>query len=105
MRQFLTEVELADCEAEPRPFHAYAVRFAAKEAFSKALGTGVMGTMSWHDMAVGRDERGNTALQLTGRARQTVDALGIDRVHLSLTQERDTAAAVVLLERAGLREP
>jgi holo-[acyl-carrier protein] synthase len=74
------------------------VRFAAKEAFSKALGTGVMGTMSWHDMAVRRDERGNTILQLTGRAKRAAEALGIDRVHLSLTHEREIAAAVVLLE-------
>lgn len=105
LRQFLTELELADCEAEPRPFPAYAVRFAAKEAFSKALGIGVMGSMSWHDMAVRRDERGNTILQLTGRAKQAADALGIERVHLSLTHEREIAAAVVLLEGAHRSEP
>lgn len=98
LQQFLTAEELADCRLDARPFAAYASRFTAKEAFSKALGTGVMGSLSWHDMSLVRDERGRETLQLKGLAKQGVEALGVDRVHLSLACEQEIAAAVVLLE-------
>ena len=105
LRQFLTDSELADCSSAPRPFSACAERFAAKEAFAKAVGTRVMGSLSWQDVVVGRDERGKACLQLAGRAKLAADGLAIDRIHLSVTHEGDTAAAVVLLEAGGQIEP
>ncbi len=97
--QFLTAEELADCASHPRPFPAYASRFAAKEAFSKALGTGVMGSLSWHDISVCRDESGRERFTLHGSAKRGAGALGVDHVHVSLAHEQEMAAAVVLLER------
>lgn len=98
LRELLTVAELAECSSAPRPFPAYAARFAAKEAFAKAVGTGIVGSMSWQDVAVGRDEHGKACLQLKGRAKLAADALSVDRIHLSLAHEGETAAAVVLLE-------
>jgi holo-[acyl-carrier protein] synthase len=94
---FLTPAELAACRASPRGPTAAAVRFAAKEACAKALGTGVLGTMSWHDMELHAGSDG-AALRLTGRAQQVAAARGVRAIHLSVTETTDVAAAVVVLD-------
>jgi len=75
-----------------------AARFAAKEAFGKALGTGLSG-ITLKDIAVFNRESGKPELKLTGTARYAMDKSGADRVHLSLTHERETAIAMIVLER------
>ncbi|MEM6750072.1 MAG: holo-ACP synthase [Planctomycetota bacterium] len=74
----------------------YAVRFAAKEAAFKALGTGVSGGIRWTDAQVLRLPSGQPQLQLQGHARQVADDLGIARFLLSLTHVGPMAAASVL---------
>jgi len=96
-RRILTPAELA---AMP-PAHAapyLAVRFAAKEAASKALGTGIASGVGFQDMEVLRLPSGQPVLHLTGGAAARLLALGGARAHVSLTHGRDTAAAVVVLE-------
>ncbi len=75
-----------------------AARFAAKEAFLKALGLGLREGMSWHDMSVARDDLGKPSLVLTGAAAAICRARGVDRVHLSYSHDGDYAQAVVILE-------
>ncbi len=74
-----------------------AARFAAKEAFGKALGTGLHG-FSLREMAVMNDLAGKPILQLFGRAEESFRAMGGRRVLLSLSHERDNALAMVLIE-------
>lgn len=100
LREFLSEQEIADCGGKREPIGSYAARFAAKEAFAKALGTGMLGTMSWHDVRVQRDGDGRPELVLSGAALREADARGIANLHLSLTHEQDFAGAVVVLEGA-----
>ena len=100
LREFLTEPEIFDCAFKRRPFPSYAARFAAKEAFSKALGTGMMGSISWHDVEVRLGDQGEPLLHLRGTARREASACRITSVHLSLCHERTLAAAVVVLESA-----
>jgi holo-[acyl-carrier protein] synthase len=89
----------AELEALPRhPVSFLAARFAAKEAASKALGTGIARGVGWHDMEVRRQDSGKPELLLHGAARRTAHALGATRAHVSLTHGRDVAAAVVVLE-------
>ncbi len=76
----------------------FAVRFAAREAFVKALGTGFGGGVSMHDVEVTKGERGAPRLRLSERLAALVASGGIARWHLSLTHEQDTALAVVVLE-------
>ncbi|UTC68274.1 MULTISPECIES: holo-ACP synthase [unclassified Treponema] len=74
-----------------------AVRFAAKEAFGKALGTGLAG-IELKDIAVANDKTGRPFLKLSGTALEALNKKGGESCHLSLTHEKTTAAAVVIIE-------
>ncbi len=101
-RRFLercfTPAEAAACLSRPRPAAALALRFAAKEAFSKAAGLGMRG-LAWREIEVVHDERGAPSLVLHGRARQWARRSGVSSLFLSLSDDGDYAAAVVVLER------
>jgi holo-[acyl-carrier protein] synthase len=72
--------------------------FAAKEAAMKALGTGMRGT-AFREIALVRAPGGPPRLALLGRAMETASRLGVAAAHVSVTHDRMTAAAVVLLLR------
>lgn len=74
-----------------------AARFAAKEAFGKALGTGLAGIVL-KDVMVKNDNNGRPEIKVSGTARAAMERNGAARVHLSLTHERDNAIAMVVLE-------
>jgi holo-[acyl-carrier protein] synthase len=76
-----------------------AARFAAKEAFGKALGTGLAG-ITLKDIAVLNRYGGKPELKLSGTARDALAKSGADRAHISLTHESETAIAMIVLERA-----
>jgi len=75
-----------------------AARFAAKEAFGKALGTGLCG-ITLKDIMVYNDNTGKPELRLYGSARLALNKTGADKVHISLTHEREIAIAMIVLER------
>ncbi|MEO5535559.1 MAG: holo-ACP synthase [Pseudolysinimonas sp.] len=78
------------------PLRSLAGRFAAKEAFMKALGesTGVR----WHDMVVVADETGNPSIVLSGAAAQIAARRGIGAVHLSMSHDAGVAIAQIIAE-------
>ena len=93
--------EIAWCAARRHRDRHLAARFAAREAVLKALGTGLVGTMSWRDIGVTPSEGAATArMSLRGAVGAAADRLGVPRVHVSLATTRDVAAAVVVLEGA-----
>ncbi|MBU1004143.1 MAG: holo-[acyl-carrier-protein] synthase [Proteobacteria bacterium] len=75
-----------------------AVRFAAKEAASKALGTGIAQGVGFQGMEILNLPSGKPELTFSDGAAQRCHELGVTRAHISLTHGRDTAAAVVILE-------
>ena len=77
--------------------YSLAARFAAKEAFGKALGTGLKG-LSLRDICVMNDPHGKPEMYLYGQAEQTFKARGGGNIFISLTYERDYALAVVIIE-------
>ena len=81
---------------------AFAKRFAAKEAFAKALGTGFAEGVMMRDISVGTNENGRPALTLTGEALERLKAMTPigkeSRVHLSLSDEHPYAQAFVIIE-------
>jgi holo-[acyl-carrier protein] synthase len=93
-----TEAEAAYCRRQRRPEQRFAVRFAAKEAFLKALGTGWSGGISWRDVEVDRKLGGAPRILLAGRAAEIASRKGVERIHLSLTHLAETVAAVVVIE-------
>jgi holo-[acyl-carrier protein] synthase len=74
-----------------------AARFAAKEAFGKALGTGLAG-IRLGDIQVVNDKNGRPSILLHGSALARFAAVGGQRVHVSLTHESDNAIAVAIIE-------
>ena len=76
---------------------ALSARFAAKEAYGKALGTGLR-NLSLRDVYVSNDELGKPALQLEGSARAALERIGGSRVFISLTHEQDNAIAMIVIE-------
>jgi len=75
-----------------------AARFAAKEAFGKALGTGLAGIVL-KDIVVKNRHNGQPEIEVYGTALAALNRNGASRVHLSLTHERDNAIAMVVLEK------
>ena len=75
-----------------------AARFAAKEAFGKAIGSGLR-HFSLRDIAVLNDSNGKPFMMLTGSAERAFKDFGGDRIVVSLSHEKDNALAVVLIER------
>ena len=76
-----------------------AARFAAKEAFGKALGTG-LSNITLKDIMVINRYNGRPEMQVFGTAKTAFEKSGANRMHISLTHERDIAVAMVMLERA-----
>jgi holo-[acyl-carrier protein] synthase len=93
----LVERLFAESERD-RPARSLAARFAAKEAFMKALGE--TSGFRWHDMQVLQDADGKPSFQFFGTIANTVARRGIGAVHLSLTHDGDSACAFVVAERA-----
>jgi holo-[acyl-carrier protein] synthase len=75
-----------------------AKRFAAKEAFAKALGTGIGKGFTWHDIAVSNDKNGKPRCVANAIFAEQLHALGIIASHVSLSDERDYVLAFVTLE-------
>jgi holo-[acyl-carrier protein] synthase len=94
-----TAAERKYCESRGAAGAAsYAGRFAAKEAFLKALKTGWRGKITWHDIEVVLDDQGSPSLNITGEARKLLDGLGASQVHLSIAHTTEHAVAEVILE-------
>lgn len=96
-RRLFTDRELARCTDRPRPEECLAARFAAKEAFAKALGTGLRG-MEWTDIEVEGGEGERPEITLHGSALEAFTRRGGEHLHVSLTHEAGIATAVVVLE-------
>lgn len=98
-RRIFTEGEIGYCAPKKRSAQHYALRFAAKEAFLKAMGTGLRDGVSWKEMEVVNDSLGKPLLRLSGRALELYGAAGLANVFLSLSHDANMAIAMVVLER------
>ncbi len=97
-QRLFTRGELDYCATKKRSAQHYALRFAAKEAFLKALGTGLREGVSWRDMEVVHDEYGKPELHLSGGAAQLFAGKGLKKCFLSLSHDGNCAVASVILE-------
>ncbi|MFN0141778.1 MAG: holo-ACP synthase [Pyrinomonadaceae bacterium] len=96
-----TDAERDYCESKGvAAAQSYAARFAAKEAFLKALKTGWRGKIAWHDIEVVTDADGVPSLNITGEAEKLLRTLGATHVHISISHTTEHAVAEVILEKA-----
>lgn len=82
------------------PARFLAKRFAAKEAFAKAYGTGLRAPVSFHNIAIGHDALGKPVLEIAAELQRALDLSGVCRHHLSISDEKALAVAFVVLECA-----
>jgi holo-[acyl-carrier protein] synthase len=97
VERVFTDDEIAYCCSRRDPAPHFAVRFAAKEAGFKALGTGLAMGARWHEIEVRREREQAPTLVLSGRAREIGLVRGGSRMLLSLTHEGDYALAQAIL--------
>jgi len=100
LQRVFTDREISYCQSRHRQgVYQFAQRFAAKEAFSKALGVGLReGGIRWREVEILPDPMGKPEVVVHGRAADLCAAAGITGMHVSLTDEDQHAIAMVVLE-------
>ena len=98
LKRVFTEGEKAYCSSRAQPAQHYAGRFAAKEAVLKALGTGWSGGVGWKQVEVTSTEKGRPEIRLTGRASELAEAMGVRKVHISISHADGYAVAQAVLD-------
>ena len=97
LQKVYTEEEIRYCQRKKNPWQSFAARFAAKEAVSKALGTG-LGKIGLTDIEVQNQSTGQPQIVLHGAAQIFAQTHGIKRVHISLSHSEVYAIATAIVE-------
>jgi holo-[acyl-carrier protein] synthase len=100
LNRILRPNEISYCLSYKAPGPFLAARFAAKEAISKAFGTGIGAQLAWQDVEIARKESGEPYVILHGGGQTLLQARGGRHVLISLTHTQTYAAAVAILEGA-----
>ena len=100
--RILSPEELLEFPQVGKPINYLAKRFAAKEAFAKAVGTGIRGAVSFRNIGVGHDALGKPEFFYAAPLAQWLKEQGIARVHLSMSDEEDTVSAFAVAEREAV---
>ena len=100
VKRVLTPAERARFARTKLKASHLAKRWAAKEAFSKAIGTGIHAPFTWQSITVGRDPRGKPLVIPSPEMARHLESMGVTRSHVSLTDDAGVAVAFVVLEGA-----
>lgn len=100
-RRILSEREWLSYSQSQTQARFLAKRFAAKEAFAKALGTGLRAPATFQNIGIGHDDLGKPVLDLAPELEALLEAKGITFQHLSISDEKALAAAFVVLEKSS----
>jgi holo-[acyl-carrier protein] synthase len=98
VNRILLADEIAYCLGHRKPAPFLAVRFAAKEAVSKAFGTGIGGQLGWRDIEIRRKESGEPFVVLHGKSQELFAARGAQALHVTLSHTEHYATAMAILE-------
>ena len=94
-----SKTEIAYCESKINQYEHFAARFAAKEAFFKALGTGWLVGTHFNEVEIINDAYGKPCLVLLGETKETLSAWRINTILVSLSHLKAIASAVVVIEK------
>ena len=98
VRRILHPAEIAYCLSHKNSAPFIAARFAAKEAISKAFGTGIGAALGWHDLEICRKESGEPYVVLHGKGKELLEKRNARAALISLSHTQNYAAAVAVLE-------
>jgi holo-[acyl-carrier protein] synthase len=99
LNRFLLADEIAYCLSHKNPAPFIAARFAAKEAISKAFGTGIGAQLGWRDMEIGRKKSGEPFVILHGNGKKLFKSRRAKNLLISLSHTANYAAATAVLEK------
>ena len=102
--QLFTALEIAYCESKHRPVLHFAARFAAKEAFLKAMGTGWSGGHKFDEIEIVNNDLGKPEITVYGKVKSFCEDNNITAMEVSLSHVKDLAKAIVVLEKTTERE-
>jgi holo-[acyl-carrier protein] synthase len=97
-QRILSDIELVALNDSKDPTAWLAKRWAAKEAFGKAAGSGILAPLTWAGIGVGHDEAGRPLFELNDAIAFHLQSRGVTRTHLTISDERDYAVAFVIFE-------
>lgn len=97
--RIFSDGEIAYCSRHIQSSPHYGARFAVKEAFLKAVGTGMGKGITFQDIEVQNEKSGKPEIRLSEKAQEYVGKIGIEKVHVSITHTKDYASAIVVLEK------
>lgn len=90
--------EIIYCETRTNKYEHYAARFAAKEAFLKAIGTGWRNGTAFNEIEIYNDEEGKPEIRFHGITAKTIDDLKLGKIFVSLSHLKSMACAMVIIE-------
>jgi holo-[acyl-carrier protein] synthase len=90
--------EIIYCEARTNKYEHYAARFAAKEAFLKAIGTGWRNGTAFNEIEIYNDEEGKPEIRFSGVTATTIAGLKLGKIFVSLSHLKTMACAMVIIE-------
>ena len=93
------EMDIFESIDDEKKIYFLSKQFAAKEAFSKALGTGINKSLRFKDIEILRDEKGKPFFNFNSTSSALLSSFGIVGTHVSLSDEKDNAIAFVILEK------
>jgi holo-[acyl-carrier protein] synthase len=97
-KRIFSENEIKYCDSRPHPALHYAARFAAKEAYVKAIGTGFQFGIKHSEIEIEHDELGKPILVVQGKALYQAEKRGVGIFHVSLSHTDEQGTAIVILE-------
>lgn len=98
VNRILVPAEIAYCLSHRDPAPFLAARFSAKEAVSKAFGTGIGAELGWQDIEIRRQDSGEPYVVLHGKGQKLLESRNAKKLHVSLTHTQHYAAAMAVLE-------
>ena len=99
LKRIYTETEIEYCEHFKRKEQEYAGRFSAKEAFSKAMGTGMSHGIKFNEIEIINDELGKPEINLSGFTKEYFQKKGLKNIFVSISHLKEYATAVVIIEK------
>ena len=98
IEKIFTKREIDYCRAKHKKEIHYAARFASKEAFFKALGTGWRYGMKWHEISIKNNSLGKPEIEISGKVEDFFKKHKLKTIHLSISHTRELAIAQVIIE-------
>ena len=99
-QKIFSDDEIKYCNKKKIPFSCYAKRFAAKEAFSKALGTGISNGLNFKEIEIFNNKRGKPSIIISGKSKKIVNKVlktNLYDISLSISDDKPFAIATVLI--------